>query len=957
MPILILEDAKSMQEIISSALEKVNEELIEISINNHKSFLYAESLNTNFARDWIRFSIKELFAKGVNSDKRLKEDIALFQQGKKSLLDLNDYVKELVMLSGYYRVLEIFNDGKFKIRLTYPHLACILLSSEKIKTKTGYSYKHLIDRFFIEQWAKGKLLYPLFINNKKRFQRKLNFEKFLQEFNIPLIKVLYEYAQSYGNLPLFKSAFYILLSTNWRYVSDVKNDEILRLQEIIESYELNTAQKKWYKNSLNFIVYALLEYGRDDLKVPYQYKQTLFPKKSIYYKKIEELVQTCPNYYPLKKEFVEYINYLDIKEQLAKGTIASKRSHLQIFIDYLIEKKCNCTMMQDTFDRMFDFSSQESIFKFLKAKKGKVSATTLKNIALFLGYTGYLSPYIKKMLPRSRSRIKETPRVPFSIHMIQGLADILMNRPPLEPTKWDRNRADTSWWKHSVYPVLPMMILLHFHIPVRGSQIRHLCRKNSFLLDERGKITEIVINTDKNRNREYLQRIPFVFNGLEIFNDFLRWHKEYYPSLPLYEYDKNSPFEKIEPLFIQPKSFKPIDKSVHFIYFKRVLAQYRIELSSKGEDAVQFVYLNEKGKEKLGKEFFEDIEELNSATNDFIDKYVKTIYDIHTFRVTGVTRYLEAGLPFNVVMMLTGHTSPNIMFNVYNKLSNEEKRRLLRSAEQKIMFDDPARITDNTKKMIYNEILPYYDKENPNKLKKILDKNALFAQKRKKSSNSEVKIDGMEEVLKISPLQWLPIVGGICPSIACPDGREKRCSLCPYFITGRYFIDGIVFRANSTVLTFYQKLEELKMDTINQKAEELEILMEEIYGWFEILNRIQNDRRENSYDLPDKKEDFIGISNIAETLAYLENFYNAKVLGTAPNLYGIKVLTIKAMKLASKNRDVEIEELINDNRKAVDYIMQNYQKAKQSPKLLTKFLTIIGENVNKITQIDNYEQK
>ena len=920
-----------------------------ISVNNRNAFIVENTSLDTLAVDWLRFSIKELMNKNINTDKKLKKDLKLFKEGKISLMELNNFVKELVMLSGEYQILDILERGKYKLKLNYSDLINIILSDKKIKTKTGYSYKHLIDRFFIEQWAKGKLLYPLILNNKKRFQRKVNFESFMEEYNIPILNALYNYAKLYNKFSLFKNAFYILLATNWRYTANIKNEELLKVKEIIENSNLNINQKKLYKNTLNFIVYALIESGRVDLKTPYEFTNELFPKELLFYKKVEELVEKCPNFYPLKKDFIEYITYLDIKEQLAKSTIAIKRSHLITFIDYLIEKKCNCILQQQTFDNMFNFMKEDNLINYITELKGKRSNSIIKDIAVFLGYIGYLSPYIKKMIPKERKKIKETPRVPFSADMMKDLADILIKRPPFEPTKWSKEKANIDWWRHHVYPVLPMMILLHLYIPIRGSQIRNLCRKNSFILNNEGKIEKIVINTDKNRNRDYLQEIPFVFGGLEIFNDFLKWHKEYYPNLPLCEYDKNSPFNKIEPLFIQPLSLKPIDKTRHLIYLKRVLAQYRIELTDKGKENIHFIYFTEEGKKKLNKEFFQSVEELNNATNEFIDSYVRTIYDIHTFRVTGVTRYLEVGLPINVVMMLTGHTNPNIMLNVYNKLTNKEKRKLLKSAELKIMFDNPSKLKENTDIFIRKEILPHYDENNCDKLKAILTKNHLFTQEVKKGSKSSTKINSIEDIAKISPLNWIPIAGGICPNVACPDGREKKCSLCPYFITGVYFIDGIIFRANNAVLNFYQKTEEYNLSNGKSKVDDLELLMEEIYGWYEILNRIQKEQNiSNEKKLPVQNKELVGATNIPNVLAYLENCYNAKVLKTSPNIYGIKVLTIKAIKLALQDKNTNIQNIITDEKKAIDYIMNYYKNVKHSPELLTDFLRKIGDNIQTI---------
>jgi sulfur relay (sulfurtransferase) DsrC/TusE family protein len=68
-------------------------------------------------------------------------------------------------------------------------------------------------------------------------------------------------------------------------------------------------------------------------------------------------------------------------------------------------------------------------------------------------------------------------------------------------------------------------------------------------------------------------------------------------------------------------------------------------------------------------------------------------------------------------------------------------------------------------------------------------------------------------------------------------------------------------------------------------------------------------------------------------------------------IYGIKVLTIKAVKLAMKRKNSQIDEIISDDIKAVEYLMSYYQEAKKSPMLLTNFLKDLGEDVKQINNL------
>jgi hypothetical protein len=152
---------------------------------------------------------------------------------------------------------------------------------------------------------------------------------------------------------------------------------------------------------------------------------------------------------------------------------------------------------------------------------------------------------------------------------------------------------------------------------------------------------------------------------LRIFSKFLKWHKEYFASLKpiLYQDDENSPWGEIYPLFNMPKSLRPVDKRTHLIYFKRVMCQAQIELDSEAKQAgTENIY-----KIAWGDNFPKTVAELEGLTDEKIDRF-NYLYDIHTLRVTGATRYLEAGLDYTLVMMLTGHTSASTLLRVYIKM-------------------------------------------------------------------------------------------------------------------------------------------------------------------------------------------------------------------------------------------------------------------------------------------------
>ena len=140
-----------------------------------------------------------------------------------------------------------------------------------------------------------------------------------------------------------------------------------------------------------------------------------------------------------------------------------------------------------------------------------------------------------------------------------------------------------------------------------------------------------------------------------------------------------------------------------------------------------------------------------------------------------------------------------MLLNLYNKLKLEEKTELLATAVNKIFITDGENTVSNLQSFLLNEIPNNYDTNNVDDIDRMLNDNNLFSLDRKSSSESigGTKIDkGTDIALTSHPSSWTPMIFGICPGTKCPDGRENRCSLCPYLITGKIFLDGVIHQTN-----------------------------------------------------------------------------------------------------------------------------------------------------------------
>ena len=121
-------------------------------------------------------------------------------------------------------------------------------------------------------------------------------------------------------------------------------------------------------------------------------------------------------------------------------------------------------------------------------------------------------------------------------------------------------------------------------------------------------------------------------------------------------------------------------------------------------------------------------------------------------------------------------------------MTRKEKIGKLTSAVKKIYFGEKKELLSNVQKLIDTE----FDPDNPENMDAVFEQNGLFSPYRKAASvPSKGLQQGTDIARKVHPTAWFPMIHGICPGVKCPDGREKRCSLCPYLITGRLFLEGV----------------------------------------------------------------------------------------------------------------------------------------------------------------------
>ena len=927
------------------------------AVNDTNCFLILQKHRENLAELWFGY-MQRLILLSMNGEGIFKTIGDAMKNGIGFHELKRSYARNLLGIGSEFGVIDISHAGgetKKSALMSFEELASLYKSEE-----TPSYIRAIIDRFFLYLWSEGVFLYPIDYKTKKNYTRPADWKYLADSFEIvEFLNERYDLKEeSQVKYSQMTSVLSMLGATSWRRLSDVREKELALYENRLKRLENERGSRIGFTgNVLSELRLGLVELGREDILKP---RDALEIRKDYDKNRRFDFVDTevYPNLKELLKKARGYRDYLK-NDGLAVGTIEGEIAAVVNFFRYLTEYYPDREINEATIEEIFDPNNAVNIHDRF-AERMQSARSVVAKIVKFLTYCELFTVKARKNIPRRKRKVSYAPyRKAMPKEMVRHLVDIIKNRPPLMRTNWSRKKADISWWPHEVFPIYPLAMLFGYYIPVRGEQVRNLCREKSFVIKE-GKLDTIVINTDKNTNRRTYQEIPCVWEDLQIFVPFLRWHKEYFGDIPKVKYhnDENSPWEDIVPLFLTPFSLRPISNHTHMTYHKKVLCRYQLEVmeeaKKKGEK-----YYPKVAWAKKGKEFFKSIEELNRCGNDRM-KDIEVMYDLHSLRVTGATRYLESGVGINLVMQLTGHVTPDTLLRIYINLTLEEKKEKLRSAAKKIYFGEASSLLASTSDLIGGELVEAYEKGS-GKLESALRENALFSLERKVphgSNNTEYK-SGVEIAKEHHPSTWLPMVHGICPAVKCPDGREHKCALCPYLITGKLFVNGIVLKANQALAKFQReatlKQEEEKKGYRNQaRAEALELALEEILGWQEIMERINGTLFDKEDTAKSKSQEVAPLKKSPKSafafetyeteLTYLANEYDARMIGVEHDTTGLKVLTIKALKAAKEMQDDEaFERIARDEKASIDFMMNYYRGKAIESKGVTRFLERIRE--------------
>ncbi len=640
----------------------------------------------------------------------------------------------------------------------------------------------------------------------------------------------------------------------------------------LEANRLNTKEKKVQRAFFFFLTTLNLNLQIKDINESHFYSFELVDKeltkrlKKIFNKLGADLdisnntLQFTEDYYSFMKQdnYKDFIlicnSYMDKKVKLKQTKTPNDyfrrvSSKIVKFLEFMVSYHKGIKLDKKNLEQIFDYP-ESRIYTYQEYVDGLSLSESTKSsrlnifVEIFANTKGYESVCTKSKIPSYNVSSFSSREAIEDDEIIYKINDIVTNRPP--KSDYFRNHVvdmDMSWWKHldKVRPFEPLLIKLHLSIPVRGGTIRLIDRDKLLQFDNYGNIKGFHFVSDKNKKRRDPFVVPNIWKSeLDFLIKLVEYSREYFPNLKKIYPDDTTLKEGVLPLFPDSEGIKAYTSSQHHTYWTKVLIQAQMEFFQEGKNEYNFVFSDDV-------EFPTSMEEFDRLTSEDLKSF-KKIYDIHTLRHTGITKYIRAGMPLELLRMLSGHSGFNTILTIYYHVNQEElvNNWLLKN---NIDITDDLDMHRTTDIFIKKEFIEEIESINPERILEILKKYSFFnLTNRTLSFKEEITL---ESISKTDPKFWKARNGGICTRQQCPDGLNEKCSLCSYFISNYMFLPDIGLNMQlsmAKVKKYNDMVNKNREQKQNEKNSRLKSLIkeqiEEFFGWLEILELANNSYKE-----------------------------------------------------------------------------------------------------------------
>lgn len=672
---------------------------------------------------------------------------------------------------------------------------------------------------------------------------------------------------------------------------------------------------------------------------------------------INSLNQFVSNYYfyMRKKNYEEFLilcnEYMFKKVKLNQTSIPKSyykntSSKIVSFLEFVDKFHPNIILNKENLTKLFDYPNSE-IYTYQDYINGLEISDSTKSIKIYIfleifsNTIGYENICTKEKIPNYNTVIPSKREAIEDEEIIYKIDDIVTNRPP-KSNYFNNHKVsiDMSWWKHidRVSPFEPLIIKLHLRIPVRGASLRLIDRDLLLVNNHNGNIKGFHFVSDKNKKRKEPFIVPNIWKSeLSFLINLIEYNKDFFPFLKRHYPDDITLRNGILPLFPNTEGNGVYTEGQHMLYWTKVLIQAQMEFNQENKNKF-LVYSEEVDLPKTQ-------EEIDNLTSSEINTF-KRKYDIHSLRHTGITRNIKAGMPLELVRMLSGHSGFNTILTVYYHINQEE---LVNNWLNKHNIDITENINmhETSQLFIRKEILKDEIKtKTPEIILEILNNHNFF-----NPQNRDLAFkDGitLAKIAEIEPIYWKPLRTGICTKTQCPSEIIGRCSLCPYFITNYMFIQeiGIEMQLSMARVKKYSEMiiknREEGNNVNNAKLkQQMNNEIEDFTAWLEIVSLANSSYNELQYNLNNKINDtsllnhsnqtedsiFALIPSLSIEHGYLEilsETYKRKIYDNETVVDITNIMANKIIKYTINNNSYkEIEDFNNED--VIKWFLPTYQ--------------------------------
>ncbi|PRM87144.1 site-specific integrase [Aliarcobacter cryaerophilus] len=625
----------------------------------------------------------------------------------------------------------------------------------------------------------------------------------------------------------------------------------------------------------------------------------------------------------------------------------STSSKIVSFLEFVDKFHTNLILNKDNLTKLFDYPNskiytyQEYIDSLEISDNTKSSKISIF-LEIFSNTLGYESVFTKGKLPNYNTSVPSKREAIEDEEIIYKIDDIVTKRPP-KSNYFNNHKVsvDTSWWEHfdKVVPFEPLIIKLNLRIPTRGASLRLIDRDSLLVIGNRGNIKGFHFVSDKNKKRKEPFIVPNIWKSeLSFLINLIEYNKAFFPFLKKHYPDDITLKNGILPLFPNSDGTGAYTESQHMLYWTKVLIQAQMEFNHENKNKF-LVYSKEVDLPTTQ-------EGIDNLTIGEINTFKKK-YDIHSLRHTGITRNIKAGMPLELVRMLSGHSGFNTILTIYYHIKQEELvNNWLKT--HNIDITEDINMHETSQLFIKKELLKDEIKtKNPEVLLKILNNYNFF-----NPQNRDLAFkDGitLAKIAESEPTYWKPLRIGICTKTQCPSEIIGRCSLCPYFITNYMFTQEIGLEMQlsmARVKKYSEMIIKNREDGNNFNNSKLKQQMnneiEDFTAWLEILSLANSSYNDSQYNLNKVKNhtSLISYSNQTEDsifalipslniehgyLEILSETYKRKIYDNETVVDITNIMANKIIKYTINNNSyTDIEDL--NNEEIIKWFLPTYKK-------------------------------